>query len=235
MELEMRGLAMDHNDVVRQKLTERYLLNELEGEQRDEFEEHFFECSECALDIRAASEFVESSKLVLSQPGEEAAPVVRGSHERGQRGWWAWLRPQFVGVALALLIAVIAYQNLVTLPQLRGALRQPQTFPWVAVAVGTWGNSGPTIPVQEGKGFLIFVRIPPDGGFTRYIADLYNPAGGLEYSLTIPAASVQDQWPVLIPGGNHEAGNSRISVRGVTESGESKDVGSAPFTLQTQK
>ena len=234
MELLLRGLAMDHNEVVRQKLTERYLLNELEGEQRDEFEEHYFECSECALDIRAASEFVESSKVVLAQPAEEVVPAGR-SREPIHQGWWGWLRPQFAATALALLIAVVGYQNLVTLPQLRGVLRQPQTPPWAAVAVGTWGSSGPTVTVPRDSSFLIFVRIPSDGTYTRYIADLYNPAGGLEYSLTIPATSVQDQWPVLIPGGNHEAGNYRISVRGVAGSGEIKDVGSAPFTLQTQK
>ena len=235
MELLLRGLVMDHNEVVRQKLTERYLLNELEGEQRDEFEEHYFECSECALDIRAASEFVEGSKFVLGQPAEEVAPAGRASREPIHRGWWGWLRPQFAGAALALLIAVVGYQNLVTLPRLRGVLQQPQTPPWAAVAVGTWGSSGPTVTVPRDSSFLIFVRIPSDGTYTRYIADLYNPAGGLEYSLTIPATSVQDQWPVLIPGGNHEAGNYRISVRGVAGSGEIKDVGSAPFTLQTQK
>src|SRR5215469_9953210 len=235
MELEMRGLAMDHNEVVRQKLTEKYLLNELESEQRDEFEEHYFECPECALDIRAGSEFVESSKVVLGQPAEQVMPVSSATRERARRGWWAWLRPQFAGAALALLIAVVGYQNLVTLPRLRGVLRQPQTLPFAAVAVGTWGSSGPAVTVPRDNGFLIFVRIPSDGSYTRYIADLYNPAGRLEYSLTIPATSVQDQWPVLIPGGNHEAGNYRISVRGVAGSGEVKDVGSAPFTLQTQK
>jgi Putative zinc-finger len=226
---------MDHNDVVRQKLTERYLLNELEGEQRDEFEEHYFECPECALDIRAGSEFVESSKVILGQPAEKVVPAGRATSDPARSGWWGWLRPQFAGAALALLIAVIGYQNLVTLPRLRGVLRQPQTLPWAAVAVGTWGNSGPTVTVPKDSGFLIFVRIPSDGSYTRYIADLYNPAGVLEYSLTIPATSVQDQWPVLIPAGNHEAGNYRISARGVTGSGEIKDIGSAPFTLQTQK
>jgi len=75
MELEMRGLAMDHNEVVRQKLTEKYLLNELESEQRDEFEEHYFECPECALDIRAGSEFVESSKVILGHLAEEVTRV----------------------------------------------------------------------------------------------------------------------------------------------------------------
>lgn len=45
--------TMDHTAVVRQKMTERYLLDELDAEVRDEFEEHFFDCPECALDIRA--------------------------------------------------------------------------------------------------------------------------------------------------------------------------------------
>ena len=30
--------------------------------------------------------------------------------------------------------------------------------------------------VPEGKGLLLFLRIPPDGAFVRYTADLYNPA-----------------------------------------------------------
>jgi len=36
---------MDHDAVVRQKMTERYLLGELDSETRDEFEEHFFRLS----------------------------------------------------------------------------------------------------------------------------------------------------------------------------------------------
>jgi len=235
MELEMRGLTMDHNEVVRQKLTEKYLLNELESEQRDEFEEHYFECPECALDIRAGSEFVESSKVILGHLAEEVAPVASVPRQPARGSWWGWLRPQFAGAAVALLIAVIGYQNLVTLPRLRGVLRHPQTLPFAAVAVGTWGSAGPTVTVSKDSSFLIFVRIPSDGSYTRYIADLYNPTGRLEYSLTTPATSVQDQWPVLIPGGNHEAGSYRISVRGVAGSGEVKEIGSAPFTLQTEK
>lgn len=226
---------MNHNEVVRQKLTERYLLQELDGEARDAFEEHFFECSECALDVRAGSEFVENSKMILAQPAEEPVHASSPRRKPASYGWFGWLRPGFAASALALLIAIVGYQNLVTLPRLHGTLHQAQTLPWAAVAVGTWGSSGPAVQVPQGKSFLLFVRIPPDGTYSRYIADLYNPAGGLECSLTIPATSTNDQWPVLIPGANRETGNYRISVRGVTASGEVQDLGSAPFTLQTQK
>lgn len=236
---------MDHDEVVRQKLTERYLLHELNDEARGAFEEHYFECSECALDVRAGSEFVESSRIILALPSKTPSTARRAPDKPVGHGWFThdwfgqdffgWLRPGYAAAALALLIAVVGYQNLVTLPRLHGMLHQPQTLPWAAVAVGTWGSSGPTVQAEPGKGFLLFVRIPPDGTYTRYIADLYNPAGGLDCSLTIPATSVQDQWPVVIPGTNRETGNYRISVRGVTPSGEVKDLGSAPFTLQTQK
>src|ERR1700675_2005714 len=67
-----RGHLMDHDMVVRQKMTERYLLGELDSAARDEFEEHFFDCRDCALDVHAASLFVEQSKLALA---EAAAPV----------------------------------------------------------------------------------------------------------------------------------------------------------------
>lgn len=225
---------MDHDTVVRDKLTERYLLNELAGEARDQFEEHFFECSECALDVRAANQFVEHSKMILA---EEPAAATQKTvvFPSPRRDWFAWLRPAFAVPALAALLLVVSYQNFVQLPRMRSALGQPKVMPWAAVAVGTWGASGPTISVQQGKGFLLFVRIPPDGSYGHYLADVYNPDGKLDCSLTIPGSSSNDQWPVVVPDGNREAGNYRIAVRGMTASGETKEVGSAAFALQIEK
>jgi hypothetical protein len=91
------------------------------------------------------------------------------------------------------------------------------------------------ITTRPGEGFLLFVRIPPDGSYSRYTAELYNLAGKLEWSLTIPATSAQDQWPVQVPGANREAGSYTLAVRGITAAGESKEVGRASFELQIQK
>jgi Putative zinc-finger len=225
---------MNHDEVVRQKLTERYLLHELEDQSRDEFEEHFFQCSECALDLRTASEFVETSKIIFLQPSEERLPAGSKPRKHSRFSWLGWLQPQLAAAAMALLIAVVGYQNLVTLPRMARTIRQPQTLAWASLTTQTYGP-GHALTVKSGEGFVLFVRTPADGGYVRYIADLYNPAGGLEYSLETPTASIEDQWPVFIPGANHEAGSYRIALRGVTASGETKDLGSAPFTLQVTK
>ena len=231
---------MDHDMVVRQKMTERYLLDELDPAARDEFEEHFFDCKECALDVRSGALFVEQTKVVLAEKPEPiAAALPPTASVPAIPRWLAWFRPAVVVPVMVLLLTVVAYQNLVTYPHLQ-ALNSPQVLPWASVNVGTWGSGGPVITTRPGEGFLLFVRIPPEDGYSRYTAELYNPDGKLEWSLTIPVpsgkeTSAQDQWPVQVPGANREAGSYTLAVRGITTAGESKEVGRASFELQIQK
>ncbi|MBZ5655769.1 MAG: zf-HC2 domain-containing protein [Acidobacteriia bacterium] len=225
---------MNHDLVVRQKMTERYLLDELEPAQRDEFEEHLFDCPNCTDDVRAGVMFVEQSKVVLAE-SPAVALVSTPAPTPPLSGWFAWLRPAFALPALAVLLAVVGYQNLVTYPQLQGALKQPHVLPMASVNLGTWGAGGPVITTAPGKGFLLFFRIPPDGVYDHYTADLINPAGKLEWSLTIPFVAGQDQWPVQVPGANREAGTYTVAIHGISATGESTDKGRASFELQTQK
>jgi hypothetical protein len=221
---------MDHSDAVRLKATERYLLNELDPDQLDQFEEHLFDCPECAVDLRAGAMFLEQAKNQLA-PATDTVPLKKTTRS----AWSSWLRPAFAIPALALLIVVIGYQNLVTFPALRQALHRPQVMPWASVNVGTWGAGGPVIEAKPGQGFLLFVRIPPDNAYLSYTVDLYNPAGKLEWSLSFPANAGQDQWPLQVPGSNWQAGTYTLKVRGTTPAGDSKDLGRTSFDLQIQK
>jgi anti-sigma factor RsiW len=222
---------MDHDVVVREKMTEKYLLNELQPEQRDEFEEHYFECTDCALDVRAGAAFVDHSKDILAQQATELP-----SQTRSHRDWFRRFRPNLAVPVLTLLLAIVAYQNLITYPHLKQALRSPQVLPWASVNIGTWGAGGPVIKALPGESFLLFLRIPPEDGYSRYTADLFNPAGKLEWSVTMPVTSGQDQWPIRVPAqSSWQPGTYTLVVRGTTDSGQSKDVGRSSFELQLQK
>jgi hypothetical protein len=229
---------MDHDTVVRQQMTERYLLNELDTQARDEFEEHFFDCKDCALDVHAGAMFIEHSKVVLAEKSE---PIPAGLPVKApvKAGWLAGLifgprqmwRPAF-GLPMLALLAVIGYQNLVTYPQLQQALNRPQVLPWASVNVGTYGSEGQTITTHPGEDFLLYVRVPP--GYAHYVADLYNPDGKMEWSLTIPATPGQDHSSIRVPGANRRAGSYTLKLRGVTPTGENTEVGQALFELQIQ-
>jgi len=224
---------MDHADALRLNATERYLLNELDTTQLEQFEEHMFGCQECALDVQAASKFLEQSKNILAEPAP--VPVLSPRPVQAPHSWLAWFRPALAVPVFACLLALVAYQNLITLPRLEIAGRQPQIMPWASVTVGTYGAEGPHVSTTPGQSFLLFVRIPPEAGFERYTADLFNPAGKLEWSLTFPAVAGQDQWPMQVPGADRPAGTYTLKIRGITVAGEDKDLGRTSFDLQIHK
>ena len=225
---------MDHDLAVRQKMTEKYLLDELDAKAREEFEEHFFDCTVCAFDIRAGAMFIEQTKATLAEsPTEDSATRIAPSPVKS--GWFSSWRPSLVLPAMALLLAIIGYQNVVTYPQLRQKLNSPGVLPFASVNIGTYGSQPPLIRAQKGEDFLIFLRIPPEGEFASYTADLYDPAGKLEWSVAIPATSAQDQWPIHVPAGNRTAGVYSLTAHGVDTRGESKELGRASFELQIEK
>jgi len=226
---------MDHDVVVREKMTERYLLDELDPEARDEFEGHFFECQDCAMDVRAGAAFIDQSKIVLAEKPAEVPYLETKDKDNDSRrrasGWFAWLRPAFAAPALALLLAVVGYQNLVELPR----MTKGQVLAYASLNPATYGSESQVVAVPQGSGFGLLVRIPADGRYSQYAADLINPAGGLELSLPIPAESAHDQRLVQVPAADREAGTYTVKLRGLTAAGESKDIGQAVFALQIQK
>ena len=207
---------MDHDTVVRNKMTERYLLGELDPAAQDGFEEHFFDCADCALDVHAGVLFVDQSKIVLAGKAELVRAGVPVPAAPVTMGWLAWLRPAFLVPVMALLLAVIGYRNFATYSHPQVASNSPQVLPWAAVNVGTYGSTAPVVLTRPGQGFLLLVRIPPEGGYSSYTAQLYNPAGKPEWSLSIPVTSEQqksgqDQWPVQVPAANRAAGSGRAT------------------------
>jgi hypothetical protein len=227
---------MDHAEAVRQKATERYLLDELDPDVRDQFEEHLFDCQDCALDVRAAAMFVEQSKVVLAEPITTVAreSAAAAASPRPQR-WFSWFRPAFTVPVFALLLAVIGYQNFVTYPKLLQAVNQPQVGPWVSVNVSTRGTAATQIQTHAGEGFSLLVNLPPEDGFVSYTADLYNPAGTKEWSGAISTAPTDQGRQIYIPGRNRQPGTYTLVVQGITAAGESKEVSRHPIELQIQK
>ncbi len=64
---------MDHLEAKRLHAAEKYVLGELAADQRDAYEEHYFDCAECAEDVKATVTFVTAGREVFR---EEPVPVA---------------------------------------------------------------------------------------------------------------------------------------------------------------
>ena len=74
---------MNHQDATQSMAVEKYVLNELSPELRAEFEEHYFECAECAMDLRATTAFLDAAKAEFqSAPAPKAIARCCAKNQR---------------------------------------------------------------------------------------------------------------------------------------------------------
>ena len=217
---------MNHEEAIRIMGTEQYLLNELSPELRDQFEEHFFECVQCANDVRAGAVFIEQAKAgfaaeAVTPPREVSVAVA------SRPSWWAWLRPALAVPVMALLVAVIVYQNWPS----RG---NPQVLQAAYVNIGSRG-SVPSISAGKGQGFLLRVTVPPDQSYSSYSADIHAPDGKRSWSLSLPTSTGQDSYFIQLPAGSYNDGVYSVAIRGLAPDGSSAELGRGSFELHISK
>src|SRR5271163_2167672 len=129
---------MDHQEAVRRGVIEKYLLDEISPPERDEIEMHVFDCQECAEEMRTTATFLAGAKMELrrsplAQPVRAAAKKPRFEILR---------RPAVAAPAFVLLLLIVAYQAIVTLPRFAGAraeLRSPELLTSLSLSGGNLG------------------------------------------------------------------------------------------------
>lgn len=217
---------MNHTEAVEQLVVERYLLDELADDAREAFEEHLFDCQECAHDLRAGSLFVDEAKIQL--PGMPDISPAEAKTQRAKPSFWTLLlRPALVAPAFATLLAVVVFQNAVTFPALRDAATQPRLVPLIHLRPATRGASHLTVIADRAHGSALQVDLPDDQGSpasASYSIALLNAEGKSIWTTTIPvspSASDQNrQLSLFIPGAGLKNGTYTLNVTGVDAQGQ---------------
>jgi hypothetical protein len=231
--------TMDHTEAVRLKAAEKYLLGEMSAELRDQYEDHYFGCLECAQDVRSGAMLIDNARDVWSaEPLVES--VARPARE-ARRGWWAGMwQPAFAVPVLALLVLVAGYQNAVTIPHLKTELSRseaPQTLQSFSLAAArSRGEGTATIALPAGKAFSLFVDIPPQYKFGTYACEIQTDSGAPEFSVNISAEEAKKSVQLLIPAGLLASGKHVLVIRGLgsPESTDADTIGPVrlPFSLE---
>jgi hypothetical protein len=231
---------MDHNEANQQMAAERYLLNELTPDAREAFEEHLFDCPECALDLRAGVAFVDEAKVQLSKRAPhtpEPTPTRLRPAAVKREGWLSWLQPGFALPVFASMLLFIGYQNFFVLPGLHEAASEPQLLAWVPLHGSTRG-APLTITADRKHGIAFPVELPQQptpGAYTSYSFGLIDPQGKSSWtgSVAAPAddASEGQRLTLVIPGAMLRTGAYTVTISGVTPRGEHTVIDQYAFDL----
>jgi hypothetical protein len=231
---------MNHSEALKEMAAERYLLDELSADARDAFEEHMFDCPECALDVRSGSMFIGEAKAQLPAIGLGSSAASKTAIQREKsKNWFAWLRPAFAVPALAALLVVVGYQNMVTLPALRNSANQPHIARVAPLYGATRGGSRVVITADRANGIVLPVDLPVDsalGNFASFSMALNNSQGKSLWTGSVPAPEQNEngdlQVSIVVPGGMLENGTYTLTVSGVGAHGEKTEAGRYVFDVK---
>jgi hypothetical protein len=230
---------MNHQDALQEMAVERYLLGELSGAALDRFEEHLFECPQCATDVRAGATFIDAARDEFKVSARVSAPEKERSPT-----WLSWLAsPRFLAPALAACLAVIAVQSFVVLPRMRMAEERAEApailNSLVLANAGARGDSVAEIVAPEHGSFLISVDIPARSGFSSYLCSLYSPSGSLVWQTTVLRQQVSDALLIHMPTDRTKEGLNTFLVQGSPavdgSSGKLEDLARYRFQLKVSK
>ena len=228
---------MNHQDAAQAMMVEKYVLNELTPELRAEFEEHYFECVECAMDLRATTAFLDAAKAEFKAAAVPNTVPVAAAKTKAP---WLW-RPSFAMPALAACLLFILYQNAFVVPRLHQQIARidaPEVLPSVSLVGGnSRGGEIPSIAVRSAHPFLLLLDIPTQDRFSSYTCSLYSPTGKLAWQVQVSAQQATDTVLITVPAADRMDGKYSLRVQGNATASNSEtavDLARYGFVLKTQ-
>ena len=202
---------MDHNEAMHSEACEKYLLGELSLELREDYEEHYFSCQECALHLRTTSQLLGATRQILAAQPASAAPAAA----RASAGWFAWLKPSIAIPVFTALLLFIGYQNLVIIPHYKQS-SSPTVLPMYSLIAGnTRGEQGLVFTVSPNQPVGLYVDVPADPSYSTYLLRLQDPSGAVAPFRSLTAAEAQ-KTQVITFNPARLAGNYALIISGLT-------------------
>jgi len=218
---------MDHTDAVRLQAAEKYALGELTPEVMNEYEEHYFDCAECALDVKAVMAFSDASCQVFRE--QEATAGARETTPLLDR-WFGWLRPAIAVPVFAVLLLFIGYQNAVTIPDAKqrsaeASIQTPalvatteafaSSFPLHGAARGERADENiDRVSVHSGQSFGIQFDFLPASSYNHYIGQLQDETGRTVLEVPIAGELAKKEVHILVSAGSVHPGKYKLVIAG---------------------
>jgi anti-sigma factor RsiW len=205
-------MMMDHDSITKNQTTERYLLRELTETESDAFEEHYFDCQECAERVRCGTELMEYGREVAREGS--FTPITPVPPQPNY--WTPALRVGMLAVMLGVGFAV--YQKIhVSAPVQQAALES--VYVHLEAAKGA-SSSSATVIGRKQRPVLSFA-IPSwaaSADAFSYRAVLVLPSGkSLDHQITAHEAEDQIDWQIERDG--LTSGLYSVTVRSLGKDG----------------
>jgi hypothetical protein len=202
---------MEHDDAVSSHAAERYAARELSPAERSDFEEHYFECPECAEAVRFELTFAANVRAAYRDQSAETLPLPASTPPSAFKKASRWLlwRP---ALPLALATNFVLAAGVVFLLSTGRQTTRPQLAPAYFAPAAARGADD--VHVLSPADSFYLVRFPGVNG-GNYSYEILDAAGKRESSGSLQAPAGDTEFLFLpVPVRRLPAGLHTLVVRG---------------------
>lgn len=199
---------MDHQEITETYAVERYLLGEMGDEERERFEEHYFDCASCFRELLTAEIFQANLRAHFTE-------------QAGLRRWSFRALGVVAAGLLVCLLGVGAYQNLVVIPELRARVESPRAVQPLLFWNETRGEEPSLKASEEGPDLLLRIGKLPEWDFSGYRVEC-RCESGQQWEVSLPDSRRGEDLLLTVPRKRLETGSCSLTLYGVGAAGEER-------------
>jgi len=219
----MTARIINHDDAIKNLMAERYLLSELNTDERDAYEEHLFSCDACFEQVKAGTEFV-SHLRHIDAPQPPLAPGFMSRVIAATR------QPLTITMFtfLVLMGGFAVHQNseISYLKEPRPEIRS------VLTGIAHGSSEIHLIRVPRNSALSLNVEYAPKGEFISYRAQILSSYGKALYTVALPETQVGTTATIALPADALKPAQYSMVVFGRRSDGTQEEVGRGAFELQ---
>ena len=222
---------MDHAEATKLKAAERYVLGDLSVSEVEEFERHFFDCSQCSEELRTLAIFEDNARAVFLEQGSTPSPAsVAVTEPEGSRGGWRqFFGLQWAGALAAIVLALVGGYQL----GMRREPGAPQPISAFPLYGASRGDETVIAPPRGAQFYSMYLDRSWDRDFTSYRAVIRDGSGAERYSIGVAAPAPGAAIYLLAPARALPPGRYTLVMLGLDSAGET-EVARFPFTLRVE-
>ena len=221
----MNARIINHDDAIKDLMAERYLLGELNTDERDAYEEHLFSCNACFEQVKAGTEFV--SHLRHIDTPHPQVPLAPGFMSRVMAGIRQPLTiTMFTFLVLMGGFAVHQNSEISYLKEPRPEIRS------VLTGIAHGSSEIHVIRVPRNSALSLNVEYAPKGEFISYRAQILSSSGKALHTVALPETQVGTTATVALPADALKPAQYSMVVFGRRSDGTQEEVGRGAFELQ---
>ncbi|HET9165080.1 MAG TPA: hypothetical protein VFP11_03720 [Candidatus Angelobacter sp.] len=219
----MTARIINHDDAIKNLMAERYLLSELNTDERDAYEEHLFSCDACFEQVKAGTEFVSHLRHIdIQQP-----PLAPGFMSRVIAATRQPLTlTMFTFLVLMGGFAVHQNSEISYLKEPRPEIRS------VLTGIAHGSSEVHLIRVPRNSALSLNVEYAPKGEFISYRAQILSSSGKALHTVALPETQVGTTATIALPADALKPAQYSMVVFGRRSDGTQEEVGRGAFELQ---